>query len=112
MEQIGSKIFVGLALEPRSFNRSCCGMSRSQRFRAAFRRLEAWAGLIWWTAALIPDAADARRKRCMPSRSKEILRGCGAIMLRGHIRQTRDVIRFAVPHALAFTFSGGSLTCA
>ena len=97
--------FVSLA-ETRSFSRSAQLRHVTQpAFSRRIQSLEAWAGIDLVDRSSYPTRLTAAGKT-LQAQALEIL---GALqttrnMMRGHQVASQDMIEFAVPHSLAFTF--------
>ena len=97
--------FVSLA-ETRSFSRSATLRHVTQpAFSRRIQALEAWAGTDLVDRSSYPTRLTPAGET-LYSQSLEMLQGLQSTraMLRGHTAAGRDVIEFAVPHTLAFTF--------
>ncbi len=97
--------FVSLA-ETRSFSRSATLRHVTQpAFSRRIQALEAWAGTDLVDRSSYPTRLTPAGKT-LYSQSLEMLQGLQSTraMLRGHNSAGHDVIEFAVPHTLAFTF--------
>lgn len=97
--------FVSLA-ETRSFSRSAQLRHVTQpAFSRRIQALEAWAGTDLVDRSAYPTRLTPAGQT-LYSQSLEILQALQGTraMLRGHSAAGQDVIEFAVPHTLAFTF--------
>ncbi len=97
--------FVSLA-ETRSFSRSATLRHVTQpAFSRRIQALEAWAGTDLVDRSSYPTRLTPAGET-LYSQSLEMLQGLQSTraMLRGHTSAGQDVIEFAVPHTLAFTF--------
>ncbi len=97
--------FVSLA-ETRSFSRSAQLRHVTQSaFSRRIQALEAWAGTDLVDRSSYPTRLTAAGDT-LYAQSLEMLRALQSTraMLRGHTSAGQDVIEFAVPHTLAFTF--------
>ena len=97
--------FVSLA-ETRSFSRSATLRHVTQpAFSRRIQALEAWAGTDLVDRSSYPTRLTPAGET-LYSQSLEMLQGLQSTraMLRGHNSAGQDVIEFAVPHSLAFTF--------
>ena len=97
--------FVSLA-ETRSFSRSATLRHVTQpAFSRRIQALEAWAGTDLVDRSSYPTRLTLAGET-LYTQSLEMLQGLQSTraMLRGHTSAGRDVIEFAVPHTLAFTF--------
>jgi LysR family transcriptional regulator, hypochlorite-specific transcription factor HypT len=97
--------FVSLA-ETRSFSRSAQLRHVTQpAFSRRIQALEAWAGTDLVDRSSYPTRLTPAGET-LYSQSLEMLQAlqCTRAMLRGHSGAGQDVIEFAVPHTLAFTF--------
>ncbi|MDO8771556.1 MAG: LysR substrate-binding domain-containing protein [Burkholderiaceae bacterium] len=97
--------FVSLA-ETRSFSRSAQLRHVTQpAFSRRIQALEAWAGTDLVDRSSYPTRLTAAGDT-LYDQSLEMLRALQSTraMLRGHTSAGQDVIEFAVPHTLAFTF--------
>ena len=97
--------FVSLA-ETRSFSRSAQLRHVTQpAFSRRIQALEAWAGTDLVDRSSYPTRLTAAGET-LYDQSLEMLRALQSTraMLRGHTSAAQDVIEFAVPHTLAFTF--------
>jgi LysR family transcriptional regulator, hypochlorite-specific transcription factor HypT len=97
--------FVSLA-ETRSFSRSATLRHVTQpAFSRRIQALEAWAGTDLVDRSSYPTRLTPAGET-LYAQSLEMLQGLQSTraMLRGHNSAGQDVIEFAVPHALAFTF--------
>ncbi len=97
--------FVSLA-ETRSFSRSAQLRHVTQpAFSRRIQALEAWAGTDLVDRSSYPTRLTPAGET-LYSQSLEMLQGLQSTraMLRGHTSAAQDVIEFAVPHTLAFTF--------
>ncbi|MDM0045199.1 LysR substrate-binding domain-containing protein [Variovorax dokdonensis] len=97
--------FVSLA-ETRSFSRSAQLRHVTQpAFSRRIQALEAWAGTDLVDRSSYPTRLTAAGQTLYPQ-AIETLQGLhtARAMLRGHASAGHDVIEFAVPHTLAFTF--------
>ena len=97
--------FVSLA-ETRSFSRSAQLRHVTQpAFSRRIQALEGWAGTDLVDRSSYPDPPHARRPDAVRPGHRDAagLQSTRA-MLRGHSAAAQDVIEFAVPHTLAFTF--------
>ena len=97
--------FVSLA-ETRSFSRSAQLRHVTQpAFSRRIQSLEAWAGTDLVDRSSYPTRLTPAGET-LYDQSLEILQALQSTraMLRGHTAAGRDVIEFAVPHTLAFTF--------
>jgi DNA-binding transcriptional LysR family regulator len=97
--------FVSLA-ETRSFSRSATLRHVTQpAFSRRIQALEAWAGTDLVDRSSYPTRLTPAGET-LYSQSLEMLQGLQSTraMLRGHNSAAHDVIEFAVPHSLAFTF--------
>ena len=97
--------FVSLA-ETRSFSRSAQLRHVTQpAFSRRIQSLEAWAGTDLVNRSSYPTRLTPAGET-LYSQSLEVLQALQTTraMLRGHTTAGQDVIEFAVPHTLAFTF--------
>ena len=97
--------FVSLA-ETRSFSRSAQLRHVTQpAFSRRIQSLEAWAGIDLVDRSSYPTRLTAAGKT-LQAQALEILGALQATrnMMRGHKAAGHDMIEFAVPHSLAFTF--------
>lgn len=97
--------FVSLA-ETRSFSRSALLRHVTQpAFSRRIQSLEAWAGTDLVDRSSYPTKLTAAGDT-LYDQSLDMLRALQSTraMLRGHTSAEQDVIEFAVPHTLAFTF--------
>ena len=97
--------FVSLA-ETRSFSRSAQLRHVTQpAFSRRIQSLEAWAGTDLVDRSSYPTRLTPAGET-LYSQSLEVLQALQSTraMLRGHTAAGKDVIEFAVPHTLAFTF--------
>ncbi|MCE3273048.1 LysR substrate-binding domain-containing protein [Ramlibacter sp.] len=97
--------FVSLA-ETRSFSRSAQLRHVTQpAFSRRIQALEAWAGTDLVDRSSYPTRLTAAGET-LYAQSLELLQSLQSTraMLRGHASAGQDVIEFAVPHTLAFTF--------
>ena len=97
--------FVSLA-ETRSFSRSATLRHVTQpAFSRRIQALEAWAGTDLVDRTSYPTSLTPAGQT-LYARSLEMLQALQSTraMLRGHTTVGKDVIEFAVPHTLAFTF--------
>ncbi|MES2977130.1 MAG: LysR substrate-binding domain-containing protein [Pseudomonadota bacterium] len=97
--------FVSLA-ETRSFSRSAQLRHVTQpAFSRRIQALEAWAGTDLVDRSSYPTCLTPAGET-LYAQSLEMLQGLQSTraMLRGHTSAGQDVIEFAVPHTLAFTF--------
>jgi DNA-binding transcriptional LysR family regulator len=97
--------FVSLA-ETRSFSRSATLRHVTQpAFSRRIQALEAWAGTDLVDRSSYPTRLTPAGET-LYSQALEMLQGLQSTraMLRGHNSAGQDVIEFAVPHTLAFTF--------
>ena len=97
--------FVSLA-ETRSFSRSAQLRHVTQpAFSRRIQSLEAWAGTDLVDRSSYPTRLTPAGET-LYSQSLEVLQALQSTraMLRGHTAAGQDVIEFAVPHTLAFTF--------
>jgi DNA-binding transcriptional LysR family regulator len=97
--------FVSLA-ETRSFSRSAQLRHITQpAFSRRIQALEAWAGIDLVDRSSYPTRLTPAGET-LHAQALEIIASLQATrnMLRGHAAERSDVIDFAVPHALAFTF--------
>lgn len=97
--------FVSLA-ETRSFSRSAQLRHVTQpAFSRRIQSLEAWAGTDLVDRSSYPTRLTPAGQT-LYDQSLEVLQALQSTraMLRGHTTAGRDVIEFAVPHTLAFTF--------
>lgn len=97
--------FVSLA-ETRSFSRSAQLRHVTQpAFSRRIQSLEAWAGTDLVDRSSYPTRLTPAGET-LYDQSMEILQALQSTraMLRGHTSAAQDVIEFAVPHTLAFTF--------
>jgi DNA-binding transcriptional LysR family regulator len=97
--------FVSLA-ETRSFSRSAQLRHVTQpAFSRRIQALEAWAGTDLVDRSSYPTRLTPAGET-LYSQSLEMLQSLASTraMLRGHSAAAHDVIEFAVPHTLAFTF--------
>ena len=97
--------FVSLA-ETRSFSRSATLRHVTQpAFSRRIQALEAWAGTDLVDRSSYPTRLTPAGET-LYTQSLEMLQGLQSTraMLRGHNSAGQDVIEFAVPHSLAFTF--------
>lgn len=97
--------FVSLA-ETRSFSRSAQLRHVTQpAFSRRIQALEAWAGIDLVDRSSYPTRLTSAGQTLLPQ-ALEIL-GClqaARNLMRGHQTSSQDMIEFAVPHSLAFTF--------
>jgi DNA-binding transcriptional LysR family regulator len=97
--------FVSLA-ETRSFSRSATLRHVTQpAFSRRIQALEAWAGTDLVDRSSYPTRLTPAGQT-LYSQSLDMLQGLQSTraMLRGHTSAGQDVVEFAVPHTLAFTF--------
>ena len=97
--------FVSLA-ETRSFSRSAQLRHVTQpAFSRRIQALEAWAGIDLVDRSSYPTRLTSAGKTLLPQ-ALEILGNLQAArnLMRGHQTSSQDMIEFAVPHSLAFTF--------
>jgi DNA-binding transcriptional LysR family regulator len=97
--------FVSLA-ETRSFSRSALLRHVTQpAFSRRIQALEAWAGTDLIDRSSYPTRLTPAGET-LYDQSIEMLRGLQSTraMLRGHTAAGQDMVEFAVPHTLAFTF--------
>ncbi len=97
--------FVSLA-ETHSFSRSALLRHVTQpAFSRRIQSLEAWAGTDLVDRSSYPTRLTAAGET-LHAQSLEVLQALQSThtMLRGHTAAGQDVIEFAVPHTLAFTF--------
>jgi DNA-binding transcriptional LysR family regulator len=97
--------FVSLA-ETRSFSRSAQLRHVTQpAFSRRIQALEAWAGADLVDRSSYPTRLTPAGKTLLPQ-ALEILGSLQAArnLMRGHQVSSQDMIEFAVPHSLAFTF--------
>src|ERR1700741_1071781 len=97
--------FVSLA-ETRSFSRSAQLRHVTQpAFSRRIQSLEAWAGTDLVDRSSYPTRLTPAGET-LYGQSMEILQALQSTraMLRGHGTGARDMVEFAVPHTLAFTF--------
>lgn len=97
--------FVSLA-ETRSFSRSALLRHVTQpAFSRRIQSLEAWAGSDLVDRSSYPTRLTAAGET-LYAQALEMLQALQSTraMLRGHATAAQDVIEFAVPHTLAFTF--------
>src|SRR5690349_7951626 len=97
--------FISLA-ETRSFSRSAQLRHITQpAFSRRIQSLEAWAGIDLVDRSSYPTRLTPAGET-LHAQALEIIASLQATrnMLRGHAAARSDVIDFAVPHALAFTF--------
>lgn len=97
--------FVSLA-ETRSFSRSAQLRHVTQpAFSRRIQALEAWAGTDLVDRSSYPTRLTPAGET-LYAQSLEMLQGLQSTraMLRGHTAAGQDVVEFAVPHTLAFTF--------
>ena len=97
--------FVSLA-ETRSFSRSAQLRHVTQpAFSRRIQALEAWAGTDLVDRSSYPTRLT-NAGETLYAQSLEMLQALQSTraMLRGHVSAGQDVIEFAVPHSLAFTF--------
>ncbi len=97
--------FVSLA-ETRSFSRSALLRHVTQpAFSRRIQSLESWAGADLVDRSSYPTRLTPAGETLYPQ-ALEMLQGLQSTraMLRGHSAAGQDVIEFAVPHTLAFTF--------
>ena len=97
--------FVSLA-ETRSFSRSAQLRHVTQpAFSRRIQSLEAWAGTDLVDRSAYPTRLTAAGET-LHAQALEMLQALQSTraMLRGHAKVGEDVIEFAVPHSLAFTF--------
>ena len=97
--------FVSLA-ETRSFSRSAQLRHVTQpAFSRRIQALEAWAGTDLVDRSSYPTRLTPAGET-LYTQSLEMLQALQSTraMLRGHTSAGKDVIEFAVPHTLAFTF--------
>ena len=105
METKGLEDFVSLA-EPRCFSRSAQLRHVTQpAFSRRIQALEGWAGTDLVDRSSYPTRLTPAGET-LYNQSLEMLQGLQSTraMLRGHTSAGQDVIEFAVPHTLAFTF--------
>jgi len=98
--------FVSLA-ETRSFSRSAQLRHVTQpAFSRRIQSLEAWAGTDLVDRSSYPTRLTASRRNAVRPVARRCCRRLQSTraMLRGHASAGQDVIEFAVPHTLAFTF--------
>ncbi|MCK7499828.1 MAG: LysR family transcriptional regulator [Comamonadaceae bacterium] len=98
--------FVSLA-ETRSFSRSAQLRHVTQpAFSRRIQALEAWAGIDLVDRSSVPDAAHAGRRDLPRAGAGDPRRRCSRArnLMRSHQAGGQDMIEFAVPHTLAFTF--------
>ena len=98
--------FVSLA-ETRSFSRSAQLRHVTQpAFSRRIQALEAWAGTDLVDRSSYPTRLTLAGET-LYAQSLDMLQGLQSTraMLRGHTAAGQDVVEFAVPHTLAFTFS-------
>ncbi|MEZ7848300.1 MAG: LysR substrate-binding domain-containing protein [Polaromonas sp.] len=104
--------FVSLA-ETRSFSRSALLRHVTQpAFSRRIQALEAWAGTDLIDRSSYPTRLTPAGET-LYDQSIEMLRGLQSTraMLRGHTAAGQDVVEFAVPHTLAFTFFPAWVSC-
>jgi DNA-binding transcriptional LysR family regulator len=97
--------FVSLA-ETRSFSRSAQLRHVTQpAFSRRIQALEAWAGVDLVDRSAYPTRLTPAGQT-LYAQALEVLHGLQSAraMLRAHTGTTHDVVSFAVPHTLAFTF--------
>ncbi len=97
--------FVSLA-ETRSFSRSAQLRHVTQpAFSRRIQALEAWAGVDLVDRSAYPTRLTPAGQT-LYAQALEVLQGLQSAraMLRAHTGTTHDVVSFAVPHTLAFTF--------
>ena len=97
--------FVSLA-ETRSFSRSAQLRHVTQpAFSRRIQALEAWAGIDLVDRSSYPTRLTSAGQTLLPQ-ALEILGSLQAArnLMRGHQTSSQDMIEFAVPHSLAFTF--------
>jgi DNA-binding transcriptional LysR family regulator len=97
--------FVSLA-ETRSFSRSAQLRHVTQpAFSRRIQALEAWAGVELVDRSSYPTRLTPAGQTVL-TQALEIIGNLQATrnLLRGHQNQTQDMVEFAVPHSLAFTF--------
>ena len=97
--------FVSLA-ETRSFSRSAQLRHVTQpAFSRRIQALEAWAGIDLVDRSSYPTRLTSAGQTLLPQ-ALEILGNLQAArnLMRGHQTSSQDMIEFAVPHSLAFTF--------
>src|SRR5512141_2663507 len=97
--------FVSLA-ETRSFSRSAQLRHVTQpAFSRRIQALEAWAGTDLVDRSSYPTRLTSAGET-LYAQSMEMLQALQSTraMLRGHSSAAQDVVDFAVPHTLAFTF--------
>jgi len=97
--------FVSLA-ETRSFSRSAQLRHVTQpAFSRRIQALEAWAGVDLVDRSSYPTRLTPAGQTLLPQ-ALEVLGGLQAArnLMRGHQSTGQDMIEFAVPHSLAFTF--------
>jgi DNA-binding transcriptional LysR family regulator len=105
METTWLEDFVSLA-ETRSFSRSAQLRHVTQpAFSRRIQSLEAWAGADLVDRSNYPTRLTPAGQT-LYAQSLEVLQALQTTraMLRGHATSAQDVIEFAVPHTLAFTF--------
>ena len=97
--------FVSLA-ETRSFSRSAQLRHVTQpTFSRRIQALEAWAGVDLVDRSSYPTRLTAAGQTLLPQ-ALEVLGSLQAArnLMRGHQTPAQDMVEFAVPHSLAFTF--------
>ena len=97
--------FVSLA-ETRSFSRSAQLRHVTQpAFSRRIQALEAWAGIDLVDRSSYPTRLTSAGQTLLPQ-ALEVLGSLQAArnLMRGHQTSSQDMIEFAVPHSLAFTF--------
>ena len=97
--------FISLA-ETRSFSRSALQRHVTQpAFSRRIQSLEAWAGSDLVDRSSYPTTLTPAGET-LHAQALELLQALQSTraMLRGHATSAQDVIEFAVPHTLAFTF--------
>ncbi|MFM2057562.1 MAG: hypothetical protein RLY71_1947 [Pseudomonadota bacterium] len=97
--------FVSLA-ETRSFSRSAQLRHVTQpAFSRRIQALEAWAGVDLVDRSSYPTRLTAAGQTLLPQ-ALEVLGSLQAArnLMRGHQTSAQDMVEFAVPHSLAFTF--------
>lgn len=97
--------FISLA-ETRSFSRSAQLRHVTQpAFSRRIQALEAWAGTDLVDRSSYPTRLTPAGQT-LYAQALEMLQGLQStrVMLRGHTQAAQDMIEFAVPHTLAFTF--------
>src|SRR5512133_2664387 len=103
--------FVSLA-ETRSFSRSAQLRHVTQpAFSRRIQALEAWAGTDLVDRSSYPTRLTPAGET-LYAQSMEMLQALQSTraMLRGHSSSNQEVVEFAVPHTLAFTFIPGWLS--